>query len=452
MKTFETLGLSESILVALNKEGIAEPTEIQYKSIPLVLAQHDVVGQSETGTGKTLAYLLPIIQKLDTQKREMQVLILTPTHELALQIHRQIEGLAHNSGLPITSALIIGNVNITRQIEKLKEKPHILVGSSGRILELIQKRKITSQSIRTVVLDEVDRLLDDHNLKTVQAVIKTTLRDRQLLFFSATLAPVTLERIKELSKKPDIVRVSPQAQVAPNISHQYFFCEQREKIEVLRKVIRIINPERALIFINTSEKIEETVDKLKYHGLNVVGIHGNTIKSDRGKAMTEFKGGNVQLLVASDLAARGLDIQGITHVINLDQPEDPQLYLHRVGRTGRAGKSGIAISIVTEKELPLLRRVENLFKITIGKKEMYQGKIIDPCQKNPIAPRKPPFEKTTYTKNSAQRDKISSKHSNQSLFQKENKTRESNLISSPTQKVPYGSSQRTVRNTRSRKP
>lgn len=257
MKTsFKALNLCEALITALQKEGILEPTAIQEKTIPLILLQKDLVGQSETGTGKTLAYLLPIFQAVDNQKRETQGLILAPTHELAIQIHRQIERLAENSGLPVTSAAIIGNVNIARQIEKLREKPQLIVGSSGRILELIRKRKISTQTIKTIVLDEADRLLDDHNLKTVEAVIKTTLRDRQLLCFSATMAPVTLERVKALAKKAEVIRVTEHTQVAPTITHQYFLSEQREKFEVLRKLVRIINPERALVFINKSEEIE----------------------------------------------------------------------------------------------------------------------------------------------------------------------------------------------------
>lgn len=448
MKTsFKALNLSEALITALQKEGILEPTAIQEKSIPLILSNKDLVGQSETGTGKTLAYLLPMFQNIDSQKRETQGLILTPTHELALQIQRQIERLADYSGLPVTSAAIIGNVNIARQIDKLKEKPQLIVGSTGRILELIQKRKITAQTIKTIVLDEADRLLDDHNIKTVEAVIKTTLRDRQLLCFSATLASTTLDRIKALAKNPEIIHVTEQTQVAATITHQFFIAEQREKFEVLRKLIRIINPERALIFINKSEEIEATVEKLRFHGLNAIGIHGSTVKSDRGRAMTEFRGGKFQLLVASDLAARGLDIQNITHVFNLDQPEDPQLYLHRVGRTGRAGKSGVAISIVNEKELGQLKRVENLFKIHIDAKEMFKGLIIDPQTKtpSPFNKRPIPAEKSHSQKNRSQTDSTTKQTPRtQNTLVRSQKT----TISKPSAR----SQKPTARKPRSRKP
>ena len=379
--SFDQFGLDESLVAALKQEGIVEPTAIQVQTIPFILETRDVVGQSETGTGKTLAYLLPIFQKIDTLKRETQAMILTPTHELAIQIQREIELLANNSGLAVTSAAIIGNVNITRQIEKLKEKQHIIVGSSGRILELIQKKKISSQTIKTMVLDEADRLLDENNSQTVKAVIKTTLRRTQLLLFSATLPPVTLQRAAELLKDPEVVRVTDKVMIVPTITHMYFLAEQRDKIEVLRKLVRMVIPPRALIFINKSEEIEKMVEKLKFHGLEAEGIYGGASKINRRKAMDEFKSGKISLLVASDLAARGLDIKGITHIFNLDLPEDPQLYLHRVGRTGRAGESGIAISIVNLKEVPYLKRLESMFEISISHKEMHQGKIVEPRKK-----------------------------------------------------------------------
>ena len=378
LTSFDQFELDEALVAALKQEGIVKPTAIQEQTIPFILENRDVVGQSETGTGKTLAYILPIFQRIDTLKRETQAMILTPTHELAIQIQREIETLAGNSGFEVTSTAIIGNVNITRQIEKLKEKQHIIVGSSGRILELIQKKKITSQTIKTMVLDEADRLLDENNSVTVKAVIKTMLSRTQLLLFSATLPPSTLQRASELLKNPEVIRVTDKVMIAPTITHWYFIAEQRDKIEVLRKLIRMVIPTRALIFINKSEEIEKMVERLKFHGLEAEGIYGGANKTDRRKAMDDFRSGKISLLVASDLAARGLDIKGITHIFNLDLPEDPQLYLHRVGRTARAGESGIAVSIVSAKEISYIKRLESVFEIIVSPKEMLLGKIVDP--------------------------------------------------------------------------
>jgi ATP-dependent RNA helicase DeaD len=390
--SFAQLGLGEMLVLALTKQGIYEPTAIQDQSIPLILDSKDVVGQSETGSGKTLAYLLPIFQKIETLKKETQALILTPTHELAIQIQREIEFLAKDSGLPVTSAAIIGNVNIARQIEKLKEKRHIIVGSSGRILELIQKKKITAQTVKTIVLDEADRLLDENNFTSVKAVIKTTLSRTQLLLFSATLPTITYQRATEFLKSPEIIRVSDKITIAPTIEHLYFISDQRDKIEVLRKLIRLIIPTKALIFINKSEEIEKTVEKLKYHGLEVEGIYGGANKAARSKAMDEFKKGKINLLVASDIASRGLDIKGISHIFNLDLPEDPQLYLHRVGRTGRAGQPGVAMSLVTNQEISYMKKLESTFNIKVNPKEMTFGKITDPSQKSSLKRHKKVFK------------------------------------------------------------
>lgn len=383
MKTkhsFEEIGIHSRLIEALEKEGIVEPTEIQISTIPLILNNQDVAGQSQTGTGKTLAYLLPILQRIDLTKRENQALILTPTHELALQVHRQVQSLSQHLDRTLTSAAIIGNVNITRQIEKLKEKPHLIVGSAGRILELIQKRKISSQSLKTIVLDEADQLLDEKNIQTVQSVVKTALKSTQILLFSATLSQENIERASSFLKDPVVQSATPTAMVVPTINHQHFMCEQRDKLELLRKLVHHLKPGRALIFINKSEEIEKTVERLKYHGLEAESISGSSQKESRRKAIGDFRTGKTPLLVASDLAARGLDIKNITHIFNLDIPEDPQLYLHRVGRTGRAGKSGVAISLVTQRELQFLHKIENALKISIPLQKLSYGKVLNAPQ------------------------------------------------------------------------
>ena len=374
---FAALGISAALCDGLRKQGIEQPTPIQQEVIPLILKGSDVVGQSATGTGKTLAYLLPLMQKIDSDRRENQAVILAPTHELVMQIQRQIEDLTKNSLLAVTSAPLIGNANLARQIDKLKEKPHILVGSAGRILELIKKKKIASQSVRTIILDEADRLLDEQNIETVQAVIKTTLRDRQLLLFSATVQPSVLAKAETFLREPSVVRAVAENRVPQNIEHLYFVSEPRDKIETLRKLIFHLQIQQALVFINKNGKLEETVEKLNYHGMPAAGLHGGSGQYDRKTAIESFRRGKVQLLVASDLAARGLDIPGLTHVFNLDFPEDEKVYLHRAGRTGRAGKSGITISLVTDKQALLLKKFAEKLKIDISAKTLAKGKIFD---------------------------------------------------------------------------
>ncbi|NJD04667.1 MAG: DEAD/DEAH box helicase [Ruminiclostridium sp.] len=372
---FDSLGLRATLIDALKKESITDPTDVQLKAIPQAMKNRDLIVQSETGTGKTLAFLLPLFEKLDFTKKEMQAIVLAPTHELAIQIIRQIERLSENSDLKANSAPIIGNVNIDRQIEKLKEKPHIIVGSPGRILELIKKKKISAHTVKTIVIDEADRLMDENNIESVKAVIKSTLKERQLMMFSASITNDTIAKASELMKEPDIIRSSQSATVPAQIEHCYFIAEERDKIEVLRKLIRIMDPPKAIAFVSQSKEIEIMAEKLKYHGIKAEGMHGANIKSDRKKTMEDFKAGRLQLLVSSDLAARGLHIEGITHIFNLNIPENAKDYLHRAGRTGRSGSAGTAVSIVTEKEIPLIRVYEKAFKIEIAARVMYRGEI-----------------------------------------------------------------------------
>ena len=375
---FEQLGLIAPLTAGIKAAGFSVPTVIQAEVIPAALAGKDIIGQSPTGTGKTLAYLLPLLQKIEPARREIQGLILAPTHELAIQIQRQIELLVANSGLPVTAAPIIGDVNIMRQIDKLKEKPHIITGSGGRILELIQKKKINSQTIKTIILDEADRLLDDKNADNVKAVIKTTQKDRQLLAFSATIPPAALSRVQELMHNPvEILSAGNKPEDKPDIEHVYFVSDRRDKFEVLRKIVNSIHIDQALVFINRSDDVELTVDKLNYHGLIAAGIHGKFLKDDRKKAMEGFRNGKLQLLVASDLAARGLDIPGVDYVFHLDLPEDPEVYLHRSGRTGRAGASGVSIAIITPREAALIDQYEKVLQIKMLPKHVTHGKVFD---------------------------------------------------------------------------
>lgn len=366
-----------SLAEALKKQNISVPTEIQSKVIPEAVKNRDLIIQSETGTGKTLAYLLPLFKKLDTSAREMQAIILVPTHELAMQILRQIESLSQNSDIKATFTPIIGNVNIDRQIVKLKEKPNIIVGSPGRVLELIKMRKISAHTVKTIILDEADRLLDDNNISNVKAILKSTLKERQLIVCSASISRETEVRAAELMKEPEVIRVTSQLSVPGTIEHINFLAEKRDKIEVLRKLVRMLNPDRAIVFVGEREEIEIFTEKLKYHGFKAEAIHSANAKLDRKKAMEDFRAGRLQLLIASDVAARGLDIEGVTHIFNVNITEDPREYLHRVGRTGRNGKSGMAISIAAKNELQYLKLYEKVLKIKITPKQMRNGEITD---------------------------------------------------------------------------
>ena len=378
--SFEQLGLDKMLVMGLAKAAITIPTPVQAAVIPEALTGRDVIGHSATGTGKTLAYLLPLFQKIDSSKREVQGIVLAPTHELVMQIFRQAELLAQNSGIPVFTAAIIGEVNIARQIDKLKEKPHLLIGSAGRVLELIQKKKINAQTIKTIVLDEADRLLDDNNRAAVAAVIKTTQKDRQLLLFSATIPQETLVAAAQWLRDPVHAAIQNDSPLPSGITHVYFLAEARDKVVVLRKLLAGIQPERALVFVNTAPAIAETVAKLNFHGVAAAGLHGSANKAERQAAMQDYREGRVRILVASDLAARGLDIDGVDNVINLDLPETAQSYLHRAGRTGRAGASGSVFSIVDRGESRRIHSLRKSLRIAITEKQLSYGEVVDPAK------------------------------------------------------------------------
>lgn len=397
-KSFEELNLHSNIINGLKKQGITEPTLIQASCIIPAIENKDIIGESYTGSGKTLAYLLPLFQKIDTSKREMQALILAPTHELALQIENQIKLLAKNSEIPMTSLSIIGDVNINNQIKKLKEvKPHIIVGSTGRILDLINKKKITSHTIKTIVIDECDNLLDPKKIDLTKKVIKTTMRDRQLMAFSASIKEDVLVSTKELMKDPVIIKSDEKPQINPNIEHLFFVCEKRDKFETLRKIIAATNPQKAIVFVNNSADIDMTTLKLNYHSKDCFAMSSHISKEDRKLAIDSFRNGKIKILVSSDLTARGLDVEDITHIFHLDLPLKFNEYLHRSGRSARGNKSGISICIATPKEISIIKKYEKEFGINFKEKRVYGGKIEDTILNKES---KLKNKKTTYNKNS----------------------------------------------------
>ncbi|GAA0822455.1 DEAD/DEAH box helicase [Clostridium tertium] len=373
-KSFENLKINEKIISGLNAMGIKEPTEIQEKIIPLALEKTNLIGQSETGTGKTLAYLLPIIENIDINKKEMQCIILAPTHELAIQINNTINELKKASGLEITSTPLIGSANIKRQIENLKAKPHILVGSAGRILELIKKKKVSAHTIKNIVIDEVDKLLDKNNLPTVKDIIKVTPKYTQIMMFSATLNGKTLDIAKTLAEDIKVVSVKGN-KVNENINHNYIKTDSRKKVETLRKLLNALKSPKVLVFNNDSYTTNTAVEYLSFNNVKVAAIGGNGKMEDRKRALENFRKGKINVLIASDIAARGLDIKGVTHVVNFDIPEDSKDYLHRAGRVGRAGETGEVFSLVDDKEEKIIKMHEKSFKINISERDLYRGNV-----------------------------------------------------------------------------
>lgn len=374
MGMFKDFNIKETLIEGLSKEQITIPTEIQQLAIPIIMEGKDLIGEAVTGSGKTLAYLLPSFEAIDTTSKYVHTLILAPTHELVVQIHNVMKTLATNSDQPVKSQAIMGNVNIKRQVENLKKKPHIIVGTPGRVLDLIKAKKIKAHYIQTIVIDEADKLLSDNNQQAIKDIVKTTLRERQMLCFSASISDQAIERAKSLMKTPEIIRLQKE-KINSDIEHLYITSTRRDKIDVLRKVIHATNPAKAIVFLNKNELIQDMNERLNYHKIESVAIYGNAAKQQRKKALDAFKTGSAKVLVASDLVARGLDLPKITHIINIDIPSDLNEYTHRVGRTGRAGKKGTAISIVTPKEIQFLKSLEKLNDIKFTQKELANGKL-----------------------------------------------------------------------------
>jgi superfamily II DNA/RNA helicase len=372
--TFTDLLLPTELIAALAKQQISDPTPIQSAAMPVLMAGKDAYLNAETGTGKTLAYLLPLFTRIDPAQAGTQVVIVAPTHELAIQIHRQSCDLAQNAGRAIRSVLLIGGTATDRQIEKLKAKPHVVVGSPGRIVELIERGKLKTLHIRSIVIDEADRLLHDESLEWIQKIVSAAPPVRQLIFASATIESQTRQVMETLS--PAAEMLSPGAvAVNENIEHLYLVCEERDKPDVLRKLLHAFDVPRSIVFVHRNDVAERVAAKLAHHKLVVADLNAELNKLDRKQAMDGIRSGAIRIMVASDLAARGLNILGVTHVFNLDVPTMSKAYLHRVGRTARAGAKGTAISLVTEIEARLIRRYEQELGITIQCVRIRDGRV-----------------------------------------------------------------------------
>ena len=377
-KSFNELNINNSIVVGLEKQNITIPTGIQETAIPFALENKDIIAEAHTGTGKTLAFIIPIFEKINVEKREMQAIILAPTHELVVQIESQIKLLSTNSGINVTSLSIMGESNIEKQIKKLKEvKPHIIVGSPGRILDLIKKKKITAHTIKTIVLDEADNLLSKNKPVIIKDIIKSTMKDRQLMFFSASINKETLNLAKTLVKDVEIIKIENKSEINPKIEHICILGSLRDRFENLRKLLAAEQPQRAIVFVNNNTDLRQINEKLQYHKVKSTAIYGNASKEERQRALDAFRRGKCNVLVSSDLSARGLDIPEVSHIISLDFPVNPDEYLHRAGRTARGNNSGVSVCLITNKDIEILQSYEKAFGIEFTVKKLYGGKLMD---------------------------------------------------------------------------
>ena len=359
--TFQALGLCAPILTALKEQGYERPSPIQEKAIPPALAGRDVLGCAQTGTGKTCAFAAPILQRLSAarvQGHPLRALILTPTRELAIQIDESFA--AYGKHLPLRHAVIFGGVGQNPQVEALGRGVDVLVATPGRLMDLYQQGFVTLDKLEIFVLDEADRMLDMGFIHDVKKILKWLPQKKQTMLFSATMPPEIAELVNSLLKNPARVAVDPVSSPVEAIAQSVYFVDKNNKTKLLAHLIDGLNVKNALVFTRTkhgANKVARDLDKL---GITAAAIHGNKSQTARQQALADFKAGKIQCLVATDIAARGLDIEELSHVFNYNLPEVPETYVHRIGRTGRAGREGVAVSFCDFGEKPLLKDIEKL--------------------------------------------------------------------------------------------
>lgn len=360
MTTFQELGITQPIMKALNNMGFEEATPIQEQTIPLGLEGKDVIGQAQTGTGKTAAFGIPMIEKIDKKQRKIQGLVVAPTRELAIQVSEEIHRLGKFKG--IRSLPIYGGQQMQRQIRGLKDGPHIVVATPGRLLDHIRRKTINISQVGIAVLDEADEMLNMGFIDDIRDILKSIPTERQTLLFSATMPKEIRNIASTLMRSPEEVKVKSKEMTVSNIDQNFVEVHEKQKFDALTNLLDIHVPELAIIFGRTKKRVDEVTEGLQARGFRAEGIHGDLTQGKRMSVLNKFKNGRIEILVATDVAARGLDISNVTHVYNFDIPQDPESYVHRIGRTGRAGKTGVAISFITPREIPHLKLIEKVTK------------------------------------------------------------------------------------------
>lgn len=366
---FKELGLIDPILKALSKKGYEKPTPIQEQSIPIVLERKDLLGIAQTGTGKTAAFTLPIIQQIQVYDKKrlknnhIRALILTPTRELAIQINDNLQ--QYTAFTEVKHTVIFGGVKQHRQVQALRRGAHILVATPGRLLDLIGQGIVHLDDIKMFVLDEADRMLDMGFIHDIKKIIRLLPKKRQSLFFSATMPDAIAGLSKDILNQPERVEIVPENKAADTVKQYVYKTERQQKTDLLRHIIEEEGLHQLLVFTRTKHGADRLAKKLSKAKYKVASIHGNKTQGQRQKALQNFKANKVDILVATDIAARGIDIAKLEYVVNYDLPNEPESYIHRIGRSGRAGESGIAISLCEPEELGYLKAINKLVNHSI---------------------------------------------------------------------------------------
>lgn len=368
MVTFHDFGLSKEVLQAVGSMGFEEATPIQEQAIPTALAGKDLIGQAHTGTGKTAAFGVPLIERLSPNEPGIQALVVAPTRELAVQVAEELNKIGQFK--EIRTLPVYGGQDIGRQIRALQKRPQIIAGTPGRLLDHMRRRTIRLDQIKVVVLDEADEMLNMGFIDDIRAILQETPPERQTLLFSATMPAPIQQLAQRFMKDPQVIAVRSREVTVPNTEQYHMVVEERQKFDVLCRLLDTQSPDLAIVFGRTKRRVDELHEALNKRGYSAEGIHGDMTQARRDAAMRQFKDGVIDVLVATDVAARGLDISGVTHVYNFDIPQDPESYVHRIGRTGRAGKTGSAITFVTPREINHLRVIEHGTKRKITRQEV----------------------------------------------------------------------------------
>lgn len=356
---FSNLNLSENMLKALSDINFSKPSSIQAEAIPQIIRGIDIIAQAPTGSGKTAAYAIPVLEKLDMdeQNRTVQALILCPTRELAMQVHREFEKLSkYMENVSVVS--VYGGQNIEKQLSALRKSPQIVVATPGRLMDHLRRGSIKLTFVKTVVLDEADEMLDMGFREDIHTILEDTSVERQTVLFSATMAKDIIAITKKFQKSPNIIDVTDNLMNTPNIKQLYFVAPERDRIELLTRLLDLHNVKLALVFCNTKSNVDRVVEILKVRGYFADALHGDMNQAQREKVMRGFRNGGIEILVATDVAGRGIDVKNVEAVFNYDLPRDDEDYVHRIGRTARAGKSGVAFTFITRKQVQNIKRIE----------------------------------------------------------------------------------------------
>ncbi|MCQ6282045.1 DEAD/DEAH box helicase [Bacillus sp. EB600] len=369
MPDFVSLGVSKVLAKTLSTYGVVTPTPVQERAIPSIMAGKDIIAQAQTGTGKTLAFILPILGKINPNTSHPSTLIVTPTRELALQIKEEIEKLIMNlDGIHVLAAY--GGQDVEKQLKKLRRNVQIVVGTPGRLLDHIRRGTLQLSQINCLILDEADQMLHIGFLNEVEQIIKETPSNRQSLLFSATIPAEIREIAHKYMLNPEYIQIEKVQGPAENVKQMAYLTTDRAKQATLIELIETHRPFLAVIFCRTKRRVSKLYDALKSNGFNCDELHGDLSQAKRERVMKRFRDAEIQLLIATDVAARGLDVEGVTHVYNYDIPQDSESYIHRIGRTGRAGTRGIAITLYSSKDHAFLAIIEKELNITIPKQNL----------------------------------------------------------------------------------